>query len=101
MSDRRKDYGPAGRAERGASLVMLVAVLLVVLAGCGPAADEITEIETGENGVKVETWDDREWYLRRGIDCDEGERLWECADRGDLLVEQRAPGGRAGGGIDA
>lgn len=65
--------------------------LLFVLAGCG-AGDTITEIEDGQNGTKVETQDGLEWYLRHGIECVEGERLWECADRGDLLVEQRADG---------
>lgn len=68
---------------------LLLALTLFVLTACAQAGDTITEIETGENGVKVETQDGREQYFRHGIDCDEGDRVSECTDRDDLLVEQR------------
>jgi hypothetical protein len=76
------------------SLAAAVAAVIAV-AGCTP--DKITELENGENGTKVETQDDREWYFRHGIDCDEGDRLWECASRSDLLVDPRGERGGSRG----
>jgi hypothetical protein len=61
----------------------------LVLTGCTPPGDTITEVETGVNGTKVETKDGREYYLRHGIDCETDERLWECANKRDLLVERK------------
>lgn len=73
--------------DRDLRLIPVVAVLLIMLAGCTPA-DTITEIEDGENGTKVETQDDREWYLREDLACEVGDQLWVCASREDLLVER-------------
>lgn len=72
-------------------LLGVTAMVALLLAGCAQPGDTITEIETGENGTKIETQDDREFYFRRGLDdiCDPGDRLWECASRADLLIERK------------
>lgn len=75
-------------------IILITVAALLALTSCASYGDKITEIENGENGTKIETHDGREHYLRHGIDCDEGDRLWECASRDDLLVERA--GGRTG-----
>jgi hypothetical protein len=81
-------------------IILVIAAALFALTSCASYGDQITEIENGENGTKVETQDGREHYLRHGVDCDEGDRLWECATRDDLLVERESGPARAEQGDD-
>jgi hypothetical protein len=71
--------------------VAVTALIAALMVGCTPSTDEIKEIEVGVNGVKVETRDDQEYYFRHGVEerCEEGERLWDCADHEELLTELR------------
>lgn len=90
-------------------LKLLVAVVgaVIALAGSGTALSacgvldrtgEIMEMEEGRNGVKAEinngNNDDYEVYLIPNTECDEGDRIDDCADRDDYLV---APSGAVPG----
>jgi hypothetical protein len=72
-----------------ARLLAITLVVAATLTGCSKTGDTIEEIEQGENGTEVETEDGRQYFFRHGIDCDQYDRLWECATRDDLLVPRK------------
>lgn len=94
------------RTARRTGLAALLAALVAVLGGCGLFSTPdgtITEVETGQNGVKIEyhmddvTADDegdqsREVYLVPGSACQVDDLIQECAKPGDLLIQQGEPG---------
>lgn len=71
-----------------ARLFSVTALVALLVAGCSQSSDTIEEIERGVNGTKVELEDGSEYYFRHGIDCNQYDRVWECATQDDLLTER-------------
>ena len=87
-----RKYRRTKRVARRTGVAALATSLLFVLGACmGDQNGVITEVESGENGVKVEWNDpdrqeDRETYLKPDSGCAEQERIQECATPADVLV---------------
>lgn len=105
MKTLRK-YRRFKRRARRTGIAALLAAFIAIAGGCGLFATpdgEITEVEEGSNGVKIEyhaddlTADDegessREVYLRPGTTCAVGQLIQDCAEPGDLLIPNGLPG---------